>query len=111
MKTGNIKTKSEVIQKLLGDKVKKVFVTGGAGFIGSHLVDILVMQRYDVVAYDNLSNGHHEFIEHNLSKPNFHFVGADILDQDRLATEMKGLGLLLWNVNLQYQIARIRKQK
>lgn len=36
---------------------QKVLVTGGAGFIGSHLVDALMTQRKDVVVLDNLSNG------------------------------------------------------
>ena len=52
------------------DALAKVFVTGGAGFIGSHLVDILVGQGYQATAYDNLSNGRREFIEHHLGGPN-----------------------------------------
>lgn len=77
-------------QKLLGDSVQTVFLTGGAGFIGSHVADLLMAQGYAVTVYDNLSNGHREFIEQHLGKPDFKFVQADILDTDKLAAEMKG---------------------
>jgi len=38
-------------------KVMKAFVTGGAGFIGSHLVDRLISEGYNVTVFDNLSSG------------------------------------------------------
>jgi UDP-glucose 4-epimerase len=85
------------MEKLLGDAPAKVFVTGGAGFIGSHLVDLLVSQGYRATAYDNLSNGRREFIEHQLGGPNFRFVEGDILDEDRLAAEMEGHDLV-WHL-------------
>jgi UDP-glucose 4-epimerase len=85
------------MEKLLGNALAKIFVTGGAGFIGSHLVDILVGQGYQATVYDNLSNGRHEFIEHNLGEPNFRFVEGDILDEDRLAAEMEGHDLV-WHL-------------
>ncbi len=84
-------------QKLLGPSVKKVFLTGGSGFIGSHVTDLLVTQGYDVTVYDNLSNGRREFIEPQFGKPNLKFVEADILDTDRLAAEMKGCDLV-WHL-------------
>ncbi len=84
-------------QRLLGDGVQKVFLTGGAGFIGSHVVDMLIPQGYSVTAYDNLSNGRHEFIEHHLGTPGFRFVQADILDEDRLGDEMQGHDLV-WHL-------------
>ena len=85
------------MEKLLGNALAKIFVTGGAGFIGSHLVDILVGQGYQATVYDNLSNGRHKFIEHNLGEPNFRFVEGDILDEDRLAAEMEGHDLV-WHL-------------
>jgi len=47
----------------------KYFVTGGAGFIGSHLVDRLMSGGAKVVVYDNLSGGKEEFIMRHCSHP------------------------------------------
>ena len=82
---------------ILGNKVKKVFVTGGAGFIGSHVVDVLVPQGYDVTVYDNLSNGHREYIQHHIGKSNFCFIEADLLDMDRLTAAMRGRDVI-WHL-------------
>jgi UDP-glucose 4-epimerase len=84
-------------QSLLGDTSTKVFITGGAGFIGSHVADALVREGYRVAVYDNLSNGHREFIQHHLDNPTFKFVEGDILDCDRLTADMKGHDLV-WHL-------------
>ncbi len=68
----------------------KALITGGAGFIGSHLVDALLDQGHQVTAIDNLSTGRLENIEHHLGNPHFHFTRASIMDElvlDRLASE------------------------
>jgi UDP-glucose 4-epimerase len=83
--------------RLLGDMVNSVFLTGGAGFIGSHVADILLDQGYRLTVYDNLSNGRREFIRHHDGRPNFRFVEADILDHDRLSAELKGHDLV-WHL-------------
>lgn len=54
----------------------RAVVTGGAGFIGSHMVDLLVSNDYEVTVIDNLSNGRLENIEHHKGKVKF--VQADI---------------------------------
>jgi len=64
------------------------FVSGGAGFIGSHLVDKLVSIG-DVTLYDNLSSGKTEFIKHHLDRDNFNFIQADLLELDTLQKAMK----------------------
>lgn len=55
-------------------------VTGGAGFIGSHLCDKLIGEGYKVICLDNLLTGSRNNIEHLLSNPGFEFVEADVCD-------------------------------
>lgn len=56
----------------------KAIVTGGAGFIGSHMVDLLVSKGYDVLIIDNLANGRLDNIAHHKNK--ITFISADIGD-------------------------------
>lgn len=65
----------------------KVLVTGGAGFIGSHLVDRLLAQGHQVVLLDNLSTGRTSTIENNLGNQGFVFYEGSILD-DELVTRV-----------------------
>jgi dTDP-glucose 4,6-dehydratase len=58
----------------------RVVITGGAGFIGSHLADRLLADGRDVIAIDNLSTGHGRNIAHLLGNPRFHFVKYDVTD-------------------------------
>jgi len=60
----------------------KALVTGGAGFIGSHLVDELIRHGRTVRVLDNLSAGKEEFIERHFSNPNFEFFKTDLLKGD-----------------------------
>jgi UDP-glucose 4-epimerase len=69
--------------------VKRVLITGGAGFIGSHLADRLVADGLEVVLYDNLSRGRMEFIEELCSRPGVQFVEGDVLDADLLADSVR----------------------
>ncbi|HPA78841.1 MAG TPA: NAD-dependent epimerase/dehydratase family protein [Kiritimatiellia bacterium] len=85
------------MERLLGDKIERVFLTGGSGFIGSHVADMLMEQGYAVTVYDNLSNGRREFIEHHFGKPGFAFHEADILDMDKLSAAMAGHDLV-WHL-------------
>jgi UDP-glucose 4-epimerase len=68
----------------------KVMVTGGAGFIGSHLVDELVRRGRDVVVYDNLSTGFLRHLAPATSSGRVQFVQGDILDSAKLAAAMEG---------------------
>lgn len=58
----------------------KVLITGGAGFIGSHLVDYHMSQGDHVYVIDNLSSGQKSNIAHWLTHDNLHFIEADLLD-------------------------------
>jgi UDP-glucose 4-epimerase len=60
----------------------KVLVTGGAGFIGSHIVDSLLEQGHDVVVFDDMSSGRMENLRD--SKNRIEFIKGDILDYDSL---------------------------
>jgi UDP-glucuronate decarboxylase len=57
---------------------KRVMVTGGAGFLGSHLIDRLLEKGCDVLCVDNLFTGAKDNIRHLLGHPNFEFVRHDI---------------------------------
>ena len=59
----------------------KVLITGGAGFIGSHLADELIKKGNEVVVLDDLSTGRFENIAHLDGKKNFHFVEGTILNE------------------------------
>jgi UDP-glucose 4-epimerase len=62
----------------------RTLVTGGAGFIGSNLVDTLMEQGHEVTVLDNLSVGKVSNIEHHLESDRFHFVNGSILDTSTL---------------------------
>lgn len=67
----------------------KVLVTGGAGFIGSHLVDRLAADGLEVVVLDNLSRGKVENLAN--CRPSIHLIKADIRDRRAVEEAMKGV--------------------
>ena len=68
----------------------RAFVTGGAGFIGSNLVDRLLAAGHQVVAYDNFSTGYRRFLAGAEASPSFQLVEGDTLDVERLQVAMNG---------------------
>jgi nucleoside-diphosphate-sugar epimerase len=70
-------------------KGKKVLVTGGCGFIGSHIVDKLISRGAEVVVLDNLVSGKLENIEHNLDKKKF--IQKDLTDDVALEEPLRGV--------------------
>lgn len=70
--------------------IMKVLVTGGAGFIGSHLSEALLKRGHYVTIIDDLSTGKLENVEHVRAFPNFHFAIETIMNEgvmDRLVSE------------------------
>jgi len=57
----------------------RILVTGGAGFIGSHLCDYLLNKGYDVLCLDNLFSGSKDNIRHLIGNPYFEFVRHDVI--------------------------------
>ena len=78
--------------------MSKILVTGGAGYIGSNLVDELLKNGRHIIVVDNLSTGKIENIKHNFSNPNFRFIRGTILD-DKLMNK------LVKNVDIVYHLA------
>ncbi len=72
----------------------KALVTGGAGVIGSHLVDELIERDYKVVVIDNLSRGKIDNIKHNIDKPNFKFINDTILNEDLMRDLIKDVNIV-----------------
>lgn len=75
----------------------KCFVTGGAGFVGSNLVDRLLKDGHHVTVYDNFSTGHMEFLRSAIEDDvyisngeNLNIVRGDILDMEQLKLSMHG---------------------
>jgi len=75
-------------------KNKKILVTGGASFIGSHLVDALVSTNLDVRVVDDLSSGNFENIKHHLSNKNIEFIQGDLRVTDVAKKAVRGVDLI-----------------
>jgi UDP-glucose 4-epimerase len=60
----------------------KILVTGGAGFIGSHVVDRLMAEDHKLLVLDNLSSGDEHFIAAHTGKPNFQFHQLDLVHDE-----------------------------
>ncbi len=72
-----------------------VLVAGGAGFIGSHVVDLLLENGYKVVVLDDLSSGRFENLSHHLKKINFKFIEGSILDLKMIEEAVDGVDAIV----------------
>ncbi len=71
-----------------------ILVTGGAGFIGSHLTDKLISLGHNVSVLDNLVNGKEENLEEARKNNSFKFIKGDILDKRTCDTALKGMDIV-----------------
>ena len=65
----------------------RILVTGGAGFLGSHLCDRLISDGHDVICLDNLFTGRKENIVHLLANPHFEFKRHDVVDRFKVEVD------------------------
>jgi UDP-glucuronate decarboxylase len=71
----------------LNESRKRVLVTGGAGFLGSHLIDRLIGQGHEVICADNFYTGSKRNIEHLHSNPRFEFLRHDVCNPLKLEVD------------------------
>src|SRR6266550_7627522 len=69
----------------------QVLITGGAGFLGSHLVDRLIADGHNVTVFDNLLTGRVQNIEHHLGHESFKFVKQDVTEYLYVAGELNAV--------------------
>src|SRR3970040_2865115 len=62
----------------------RALVTGGSGFIGSHLVERLINDGHEVIVLDNLSSGRAQNLAHLSGFPNYHFYNVDIRQHETI---------------------------
>jgi UDP-glucose 4-epimerase len=68
-----------------------VFITGCAGFMGSHLVDRLLARGDRVIGFDDFSRGHRRFLAEAVAQPGFRLIEGDLLDRGALTAAMGGV--------------------
>jgi UDP-glucose 4-epimerase len=69
----------------------RILVTGGAGFIGSHLVDRLLAEGHSVSVLDNISTGRETNLHGHNQNPKFTFINGSVLDQELLSKNSAGV--------------------
>ena len=72
---------------------RRILISGGAGFVGSHLVDKLMLEGHEVIVTDNYFTGRKRNVEHWLGHPNFELIIHDIVNP--LYIEVKHASLII----------------
>jgi UDP-glucose 4-epimerase len=75
----------------------KTLVTGGAGFIGSHVVDRLLQEGQSVIAFDNFSTGQRRFLDNALDNDRFELIKGDLIYEKQIETAMSGVDFV-WHL-------------
>lgn len=75
--------------------MQHILITGGAGFIGSNLVDYFIKQGHKITVLDNLATGFEKNISHHFDNPDFNFIKGDIRDIDVCKQAVKGCDYVL----------------
>ena len=88
---------NKVLIEEIGQKYNRAIVTGGAGFIGSHICEELVKADLEVISIDNFVAGKEKNIAHLLGYKNFKSVNCDITDTDELPKHMDGVDIIFHN--------------
>lgn len=70
---------AESKQERASKRFKKIVVTGGAGFLGSHLCDLLIAKGHTVIAIDNFSSGRMQNVKHLIDNPKFSVIDHDVI--------------------------------
>jgi UDP-glucose 4-epimerase len=92
----------------MAHKYRKILVTGGAGFIGSHIVDSLLNEGFDVTVMDNLYTGRMKNIAHHQNKKMFHFVKCDIRDFNLVKEKLKDIDAVFHQAALVSVISSVK---
>jgi len=79
---------------LINTRIKKVIITGGCGFIGSHLTDLVLSKGYKVIVLDNFSTGNPKNLEHHRDNPNLEVICADISKYKEVEKYFKGVDIV-----------------
>ena len=75
--------------------MNKILITGGSGFVGSHLVELCVQQGFDVIAFDRYNpNNHWGWLEQSIYKDEFNIILGDIRDYDSVSKAMAGCNIV-----------------
>lgn len=75
--------------------MKKIFITGGAGYIGTTLIPLLLEEGHQVTVYDSLIFNNGDKLLPHISNPNFSFIEGDIRDYDLLSSKIKNYDVVV----------------